>query len=331
MKIKQFFVMSVLVGVTSILFAQGIDAAVKKSVDDLASDISSRITVGIGVITLGDTGTTSALSSYLRDQISLYASQNKMYQVMSNDEVNSFEGATNFSQTRSANPLGNSSGTAKLKIQGMISGKFTNVGDNVEVYLWLRATSDGRNIDSVKFSIPVSELAKAQIDIYPPNVKTESAITERQEVLKPFNDDSNPFKLLIWTGDADYVFHDGDSMSFHVMSEKDCYIKVYYVSVTGDLQVIFPLSANDDNFLPANKILTLPPDGITYKMVSPYGEENIMVVASTQAFEFIKEETHATKITRDAIRRGLAVITNRDLPSGKSIFSTAQFSYTVLP
>ncbi len=333
---RRWLLACVLSGATAALFAQSIDISVKKSVDELVANVSSRIAVGVGKITISDTGATSALSSYLRDLIILYASQNKMYQVMSDAEVNAFEGATNFSQTRSMNRLGNSGSKTSAKIQAMISGKYRKVGENIEVYISLTATSDGRIISAPKFAIPVADLAKAGIDVFPANVNKETEFTERQEALKPFNGDSNSFKLLAWTGDADSVFYDGDLMSFQVLSEKDCYIKVYHVDVHGDRTLVFPRVNDDrgnriyptqDNFLRANTIMILPPNGAEFTMGEPYGQENILVVASTQPFELSQEEEKRVKLTRD-ISRGMNVVA----VSGKEkpLVSTAQFTYTIL-
>jgi hypothetical protein len=97
------------------------------------------------------------------------------------------------------------------------------------------------------------------------------------------------------------------------------------VDVNGITQVIYPVSAQDNNFIRGGQTRRIP-DNTRYRMNQPFGEEMILVAAYDRPFTSgqVSGTLNAATITR-----GLTV--ESDNRTTMSPSATAKFSYTILP
>ncbi|MDL2229169.1 DUF4384 domain-containing protein [Treponema sp. OttesenSCG-928-L16] len=317
------------------LFSLDLDAEISQAVSVL-SDRTRPISIGIGSISFGDTKSVSDFSSFLKNQIRFSAARNSnKFRVVNDDEVDAFINNTNFARTRSIDPLGRPAGSSGSTIQGFVEGTFYQVGDNVEVMLWLTNTSNNSQIGASKFTIPAEELRKRGLSILPPKGETvieKVEFEEKKDILEPFAGKDNDFNIQVWTNRADNIFYDGDEMAINLYAEESCYFKVYHLDVYGNRQLIYPNRYDTDNFLRAGVRRTIP-DGSRFSMTKPYGEEYILVFASNKPFEDIPGEENSVKITRAGVSRGLNVVyKNVDhVVNTNPKTATAQYNYTILP
>jgi hypothetical protein len=314
-------------------FAQDFDAEVFRAVSEL-SDMSRAITVGIGPISFGSTGSVSSLSGFLKEQIAFSAVKNSdKYRVVSGSEVDSFINATNFIQTRSIDPLGQSAGSA-APIQGLIEGQFFQVGDDVEVTLTLTAVSGNVRIGTSRFIVPAEELRRRSLSVLPPKenrVIEQAEFEEKQEILEPFAGTDNPFTIQVWSNKADNLFYAGDEMRINLYSDRSCYFTVFHVDVYGMRQRIYPNDYDTDNYLAAGTRRSIPEQS-SFIMEAPYGEEYILVIASDTRFKNEPAEQKAVKITRSIDgSRDITLVYDEGVGKGaKPLEAEARYGYTIL-
>jgi hypothetical protein len=328
------------------LFAQSgstIDSKVEKAVSSLAQKLTSPVSVGIGALTIqgqgaADTGSTSALASYLRGLIEHYAVNVGNFRVASDQEMDSFTKTTNFAHTRSLNPLG-SQGQAPA-IQAVIEGSYSKTAEGFDVTINLSATATNRLVASARFTIPASAVKALGLAALPQNTATTAAFNQRQDALKTYaaqdNKAKQAFKLQVWTGDADNIYHTGDHLVLNLWAEKDCYFKVYDIDVDNKIQLIYPNASDKDNTLKANVLRTIPEKSY-FLLRPPYGEETIIVIASETPLNYSAQEMLPQEFSKAAARkslaesRGLTVVpTEALLKTVRASLARAEYKYTVM-
>ena len=144
---------------------------------------------------------------------------------------------------------------------------------------------------------------------------------------------------------ADY--YAGEKIRFRVKATRGCYIKVIYLTSTGESQqaekrmniMLFPNEHDRDNWLPAGEDKIIGKQG-ELEIQPPFGKDVVTVVASEKQFTDIEENLERAKgrtyysvetgNTRDAIKvRGLGVVqpatskqTSSVLPSDSGTVAT---------
>ena len=90
----------------------------------------------------------------------------------------------------------------------------------------------------------------------------------------------------VWTDHADGEYYIGDNVSIHFRANRDCFIAIYTIDTRGRVNLLFPTSPNEDNFVLGNETYRLPGAGDNYDLVisGPEGMENIQVIASRDRF-----------------------------------------------
>jgi hypothetical protein len=110
-----------------------------------------------------------------------------------------------------------------------------------------------------------------------------------------------------------------------VYSARDCYFRIIHIDVNGNTQVIYPASANDNNFIRGGQTRRIP-DNTMFRMGPPFGEEIILAAAYDRPFT---PGQQSGPLNADNITRGLTV--ESDNHSAMEPSATAKFSYTILP
>ncbi|MDR1908361.1 MAG: DUF4384 domain-containing protein [Spirochaetaceae bacterium] len=138
----------------------------------------------------------------------------------------------------------------------------------------------------------------------------------------------NPFRFTVQTDRANGGYHDGDYMSIRIYSEQDAYFKVSHIDVNGNIQVIYPASSRDNNFIGAGRTRQIP-DNTRFRMTKPYGQEIILVAAYDVPFTMGRQNA-AAPLSGYAVTRGL-VVENEETQTTAHPVATARVTYTIEP
>jgi hypothetical protein len=309
-------------GVTLLAAQENIDGSVKNAVDSLASRLNTVLEVSIGDVTLAGTDTVSALSRNLRGRIEHHASNNPRMKVVARSRG-----------------LDRVSGRQK----GIILGTFIREGDMVRVTLKLVSDPGGVSLGSREFTIPVAELDRLGIAILPDNIKDQDDAEDREEIISIVVPDPAPvpspsvpvpavqgFRLEAWPNSESRTYFDGEELKISLWADRDCYVKVYHIDANRRIQLLYPNSTNRNNFLPANAEKIIPEPGTTrINVEAPYGQETILIFASTRQFPGIETEFQRAG---QADRENLRVISRgarlQDI-SGTLLNAETRFNITI--
>jgi hypothetical protein len=310
----------------TLLSAQEINEKVRVAVNGLTARLNTPMSVTIEDITLGGTDTTSGLSLYLSGKITEYAFNNKLFTIVAKSRGIPRQG--------------------EEQADGTISGTYFVRGDTVEVSLQLTASGSMRGQHS--FTIPSAELKKNNIAFEPDNI---NAVKEREQIFKEINippaqnsnrtavstapESAQSLKISAWPNSDTNIFIDGDDFRIIVEANQDCYFKIYHIDIENKVQMIFPRPENKDNKLQANVRRTVPDSLSISTIEAPFGQDTIIVTASTQQFPNIMDEFYQTnkassKSISDIISgRGLSVQAAQPVQPEQTV--STRFNFTTLP
>lgn len=122
-------------------------------------------------------------------------------------------------------------------------------------------------------------------DCYKINIKAEVIPDEKamnQLSEKQTSDDPTaPLKVNVWTDKKDYVR--GEKIKVYVKGNKPFYIRVVYKDAGGEMLQLLPNPFRADNYFNGGIVYEIPSgnDKFELEVSPPFGEENIMVYAST--------------------------------------------------
>jgi hypothetical protein len=113
---------------------------------------------------------------------------------------------------------------------------------------------------------------------------------------------------LMENADAITLYHEGSPLRFSLKAARDCYVKLAWVNVKGELSVIFPVDGKDDNFLHAGETRVFSPGRVVLE--KPYGEEAVIALVYEKPF-VIGEAAAPIKLSRRALLYALAAVDTR--------------------
>jgi hypothetical protein len=167
------------------------------------------------------------------------------------------------------------------------------------------------------------------ISLVNPNV-TVQRLGEREKLLEPFGGKHNDFQLNISANKT--VYYDNEELVISLSANTNCYFVVYHLDIDNNMQVIYPnMWERDNNFLKAGTTRVIPED-TKFVLHAPYGEERILVYASTSPLDIPDDQYRASVINRDYIEHTQTVLRNSSkalsvAPRG----ATGQIAYSILP
>jgi len=324
MKKALLFPCLILFGIT-FLPAQQIDNLVRDAVNNLASRLNVLLEVSVGSITLDNTETPSEFSRLLAGKVNHYATNNDLFRVIAKSR--------GIPSTRPSGPP-----------KGTISGNYTVNGDKVTVILELVSDSNGVRLSSQQFTLSLAELKRAGYEILPENIKTTQEVKEREKIFDPIvqnppvNTNNSPSPALIikaWPNSDSDTFIEGDFLAFTVVSNQNCFFKVYHIDINNNMQLIHPVNPGD-NELRANVERTI--GGKNFLITSPFGQDTIVVVASNQKFVNIEPagiilgKATSELISNAVSTRGILVknaASSQNVPAAET--ASVRFNFTSLP
>lgn len=98
---------------------------------------------------------------------------------------------------------------------------------------------------------------------------------------KDLDDPSLPLKVKIWTEKRE--FKRGEKVKIYFKGNKPFYAKIIYKQSDGNLIQILPNPYREDNYFQGGVVYEIPsgPDRFELEVTPPFGEENIIIYAST--------------------------------------------------
>jgi len=297
---------------------------VERVLSAMAKAVNQKTTIAVGRISYADTQTVSSLSAWLKNSIIAGAQkQQDKFQVATESESADF--AVSSRGLTVETPVANSA------VQAVVMGTYSPLDNGAEVSVQLISTSGSRVVlASERFVIPAAELQRRRLSLLPERDNTAISAAEfeaRQKAVDPYAGKNNKWTFTVTPDVLDGIYYDGDLMSMRLYSARDCYFRIIHVDVNGITQIIYPTSAQDNNFIRAGETRRIP-DNTRFRMGSPFGEEMILAAAYERPFT-LNPQSGAGTLSADSITRGLTV--ESDNRTQMSPSSTAKFSYTILP
>ncbi|MDR1933321.1 MAG: DUF4384 domain-containing protein [Spirochaetales bacterium] len=215
----------------------------------------------------------------------------------------------------------------------VISGAVSALSAGYRMSLWAVAVESAELLGAKNYLIK-SDAVLAGI------VNPSQSIRElarREEILRPFTEQTNDFDLRVSPAGAKDVFYDGEDLRLSLLAGADCYFVVYQVDVNNMIQLIYPKSWDKDNTLKAGVKKTIP-EHARFDLHSPFGEERILVYASEAPIDISPRQYEPRLLTPEYISNpqalwqggGIAAAGNKGL-SVRPRGAAGQFVYTILP
>jgi len=280
------------------------DDVVERAVNAMANSISQKTIVAVGRISYADTQTVSNLSAWLKNSIISGAQKHRdKFQVAEESESVDFAVAS----------LGMTTEAANTGIQAVITGNYSPLDSDAEVLLQLVSAGGNRMVmASERFVITAAELERRKLSLLPlkgSSVISKAEFEAKQKAIDSYSGKNNKWVFTITPDVLDGIYRDGSYMSMLLYSEKDCYFRIMHIDVNGNDQIIYPVSANDNNFIRAGQTRRIP-DNTRYRMGPPFGEEIILAAAYEKPFSLTAEADGGNSMTPSV---------------------TARLSYSILP
>jgi len=312
MKKKLLVCCFLLIGAVS-LMAEDIGGKVKAAVNGLAAPLNKSIEVSVGEIFYEGVNP-SALSRSLSNWIITHAPGTGKFTVV----------APSRGIPKPGSPQ-----------KAVIKGKFWQEGNVVHVVLQLVEEPSGTVRSSQNFTLSAPELKKDGIEVQPERISIPQEETIFPPVvINPPEKITNPASIIIkaWPNSDTNTYVDGDFLDIKIVANKSCFFKVYHVDVNNDMQLIHPINAGD-NELKANVERTI--GGGNFKISAPYGQDTIVVVASTRQFTNIEPAgVPLGKATSDIMNsamssRGVSLKVVEPAQTAETV--SVRFNFTSLP
>jgi hypothetical protein len=167
------------------------------------------------------------------------------------------------------------------------------------------------------------------ISLVNPNV-TVQRLSEREKMLESFKGKQNDFQLNVSANKT--VYYDNEELQITLSANADCYFVAYHLDIDNNMQVIYPNRwERDKNFLKAGTTRIIP-EGTKFVLHAPYGEERILVYASSSPIDIPDDQYRSSVISSAYIEHTQTVLRNGS--RGLSVAprgATGQIVYSILP
>jgi hypothetical protein len=309
-----------------------------------ASGGNGKVNVGVGNFLYEDTDMLSPYSSMLKDELSMALPKAGKFEVITRERLADLQNEGKFQAKDIVEPGTEAKKVQIEGVQGIVRGRFYYKPPNLTIYAEI-AYLDGGEIRKVKTIIPTSEVAariwptdtgkqsQPEVAIAPQAVKESTASqAEVESRVKKVNKD---FDLQITTTDGKRGYAEGETVSFRVRANHDCYIAVIDNQIDGTGILLFPNGFNSENYLPAGKAIDVPgtvKHGFEIQISPPFGSDVVQVIACTQKEELQKVLSNFPSSTAQnpytTVRtRGMKVVAAEEGPKNASLESQpAQWS-----
>ena len=100
------------------------------------------------------------------------------------------------------------------------------------------------------------------------------------------------FKVDVWTDKGDNAkYNVGEKLIIYFKVTQDAYVYIWDINANGEVRLIFPNKYNQDNFVRANIVYSIPSSRDTYslKIAPPAGREVVHILASKTPISTLEE------------------------------------------
>lgn len=345
-KPKKLILVAAVLSFASLCMAQSIADAVRAFDTAVFNSSGSRADTAIGFVTYEDTGACGSVGPWIQAELKRAAASTRRISIVASSGIGQEAKAVVATRGAFSNlSMAKKTGTRSF----VLSGTYYENGENLELFLSLH-TDDGRLFASETALIPLSEIQRRKLSLYPKNstlakqIQEDFATSQEQEI----SSSSSPKRtsaasasstqekstLLITAAMLDEqdnlvdVLRPNDTVRFLICTSLDSYIALLSIDANGDKNWL-PLN---DNFLKANKEYTFPDiQGQVYKVVDGvYGAEQIIVYAATSPAGLPNQDSGGTYRRGDIQQttRGIMAVKEQSAESYET--SVFKITYTVL-
>lgn len=167
-------------------------------------------------------------------------------------------------------------------------------------------------------------------DCYKINVKAE--IMPDEETMKKlsqkvvFDDPTAPLKVSVWTDKK--VYKEGEKIKLYIKGNKPFYARILYKQSDGSLIQLLPNPYRINNYFQGGVIYEIPsgPDRFELEVTPPFGDEEIIVYASTEKLGDINlEEVGGVYFVKSSTKeigektRGIKIISKKNTKAGEFV------------
>ena len=347
---KQLILLSVMLSLGAAGFSQSVADAVRAFDAAVLNSSGTRADTAVGFINYGDTGTCGSVAPWIQAEIKKAAASTRRISVVESSATVP-ETKTVVATRGAYGPLSSAKKTGARSF--VLSGTYYENGENLELFLSLY-TDDGRLFASETALIPLSEIRRRKLTLYPENLSSAEQINEdfasaeseqKQEysasVSAPSKsakaDDSASKKssFLITAAMLDEhnnlvdILHPNDIVRFMISTQKDAYIALLCIDANGDKNWL-PVR---DNFIRAGEVKVFPDiAGQVYKVVDGvYGAEQILVYASTSPAGLPAQDSGGTYNRGDIQQTSRSIMAVKQQSTEQYETNIFKITYTVMP
>lgn len=170
----------------------------------------------------------------------------------------------------------------------MLTGIFRRDGEVLRINATMKDMKTGAILAAGRVLIHAGEIhtkdllsTPVPLNPIPQGEGTEAAPLDTliEQILTSENS-AAPFSVNVWA-DKDH-FRIGESVTFYLKAERDCYVTLLDQGTSGTLRVIFPNPFQRDNFIEAGKtyIIPDPANGYEIRVDGPPGIERVKAIAT---------------------------------------------------
>jgi len=171
--------------------------------------------------------------------------------------------------------------------RGIVSGSITDLGENIEIHLRL-------------VNVETSAIVATSKVTTRKTIKT--FISPLWSEIDRIKEKGPGFNLKFWVdkGQAPAeipAYRIGDFVTFHIETDRDCYVTVFDFTTSGSVHVLFPNTFRRDNHIKAGRTYTFPDpqDGFKIRVTAPPGIERLKVFATSKHIPLFKEDFSVEK------------------------------------
>ncbi len=338
--------MAAVLSLASLCMAQSIADAVRAFDTAVFNSSGSRADTAIGFVTYEDTGACGSVGPWIQAELKRAAASTRRISVVDSSSV----GLTAKTVVATRGVSGNLSSAKKNGARSFVlSGTYYENGENLELFLSLH-TDDGRLFASETALIPLSEIKRRRLSLYPENnvlakqVQEDFAASQEQDSSSPASSNKTPdisapsiqkksncvitAAMLDAQDNLVNILHPNDTVRFLICTSLDSYIALLSIDANGDKNWL-PLN---NNFLQADEVYTFPdiPNQV-YKVVDGvYGAEQILVYASTSPAGLPEQNSGGTYRRGDIQQTTRGIMAVKEQSEGSYETSVFKITYTVL-
>ena len=346
---KQLILLSVMLLLSAAGFSQSVADAVQAFDAAVFNSSGTRADTAVGFINYGDTGTCGSVAPWIQAEIKKAAATTRRISVV--ESAAAVPDAKTVVATRGA--YGSLSSAKKTGARSFVlSGTYYENGENLELFLSLH-TDDGRLFASETALIPLSEIRRRKLTLYPENLERAQQIDEDFASAESEQKQESPISVsapsksakadegaakkssfLITAAMLDEhnnlvdILHPNDTVRFMISTQKDSYIALLCIDANGDKNWL-PVR---DNFMRADEVKVFPDiTGQVYKVVDGvYGAEQILVYASTSPAGLPAQDSGGTYNRGDIqhISRGIMAVKQQSAEQYET--NVYKITYTVM-